>query len=48
MPLLPDDNPDESQTGPNGPELIDVDEIVGLDGSEFTTPSVGSPNGFLD
>jgi hypothetical protein len=45
MPVLPADNPDESQIGPSGPELIDVDEIVGLDDPEFTTPPTGSPTG---
>jgi hypothetical protein len=45
MTRLPDDNPDESQTGPSGPELIDVDEITRLDDLEFTTPPAGSPTG---
>jgi hypothetical protein len=38
MTRLPADNPDESQIGPSGPELIDIDEITGLDDPEFTTP----------
>jgi hypothetical protein len=45
MPMLPANNPDEIQIGPSGPELIDVDEIVGLDDPEFTTPPAGSPTG---
>jgi hypothetical protein len=45
MARLPEDNPDESQTGPSGPEFIDLDEITGLDDPEFTTPPVGSPTG---
>lgn len=45
MTRLPDDNPDESQIGPSGHELIDVDEIAGLDDLEFTTPLVGLPTG---
>jgi hypothetical protein len=43
MTRLPVDNPDESQIGPSGPELIDVDEITGLDDPEFTTPPTRSP-----
>jgi hypothetical protein len=39
----PVDNPDESQTGPSGPELINIDEITGLDNPEITTPQAGSP-----
>jgi hypothetical protein len=42
---LPADNPDRSQTGPSGPEFIDLDEITGLDDPEFTTPLAGSPTG---
>jgi hypothetical protein len=34
----PVDNPDEIQIGPSGPELIDIDEIIGLDDPEITTP----------
>jgi hypothetical protein len=45
MTRLPDDNPDESQMGPSGPEFIDIDEITGLDDLEFTMPPVGSPTG---
>jgi hypothetical protein len=45
MTRLPADNPDESQTGPSGPEFIDLDEITGLDDPEFTTPLAGSPTG---
>jgi hypothetical protein len=48
MPRLPVDNPDESQTGPSGPEFIDLDEITGLDDPEFTMPPTGSPTGVLD
>jgi hypothetical protein len=45
MTMLPTDNPDESQIGPSGPELIDLDEITRLDDPEFTMPPVGSPTG---
>jgi hypothetical protein len=31
-------NPDEIQAGPSGPELIQIDEIVGLDNLEVTMP----------
>jgi hypothetical protein len=47
MARLPKDNPDESQIGPSGPKLIDVDEITGLDDPEFTTLSVELPTGVL-
>jgi hypothetical protein len=43
----PADNPDGSQTGPSGPEFIDIDEIIGLDDPEFTTPPTRSPTGVL-
>jgi hypothetical protein len=39
----PADNPDEIQVGPSGPELIEIDEIVGLDNPEITTPQARSP-----
>jgi hypothetical protein len=39
------DNPDEIQVIPSDPELIDIDEIVGLDNPEVTTPQVESPGG---
>ena len=39
------DNPNEIQTGPIGPEFIDLDEITRLDDPEFTTPPVGSSKG---
>jgi hypothetical protein len=45
MTRLPDDNPDESQVGPSGPELIDIDEISRLDELEFTMTPSGSPTG---
>jgi hypothetical protein len=32
------DNPDESRAGPSGLEIIQIDEIVGLDDPEVTTP----------
>jgi hypothetical protein len=38
MTRLHADNPDEIQTGPSGPEFIDIDEITGLDDPEFTMP----------
>jgi hypothetical protein len=41
----PVDNPKRIQVGTSGPELIDVDEIFGLDGLEFTTSSAGSSIG---
>jgi hypothetical protein len=34
----PADNPDEIRVGPSGPELIQIDEIVGSDNPEVTTP----------
>jgi hypothetical protein len=33
----PTDNLDEIQTGTRGPELIDIDEITGLNDPEITT-----------
>jgi hypothetical protein len=39
----PTDNPDEIWVGPSGPELIEIDEIVGLDNPEITMPQAGSP-----
>jgi hypothetical protein len=39
------DDPDESQTGPSGPEFINIDELTGLDDLEFTTPPARSPTG---
>jgi hypothetical protein len=33
----------KARVGPSGPELIEIDEIVGLDNPEITTPQVGSP-----
>jgi len=38
----PIDNPDETRVGPSDPELIEIDEITGLDNPEVTTPQVGS------
>jgi hypothetical protein len=35
----------EFHTGPSGPELIDIDEIAGLDHPEIETPQVGSSKG---
>jgi hypothetical protein len=43
MTRAPTDNPDESRVGPSGPELIQIDEIVGLDNPEVTMPQAGSP-----
>jgi hypothetical protein len=45
MTRLPVDDPDEIQTGPSGPEFIDIDELIGLDDPKFTTPPGGSPIG---
>jgi hypothetical protein len=45
MRVLPANNLDEIQIDPSGPELIDVDKIVGLDDPEFTTPPSGSSTG---
>jgi hypothetical protein len=39
----PADNPDERRAGPSVLELVLIDEIVGLDNLEVTTPQVGSP-----
>jgi hypothetical protein len=39
----PVDDPDESRVGPSTLELIEIDETVGLDNPEITTPQVGSP-----
>jgi hypothetical protein len=36
-----------SQTGPSGPEFIDLDEITGLDNHEFAIPLTGSQTGVL-
>jgi hypothetical protein len=38
----PSDNPDESWVGPSGREIIEIDEIIGLDNPEVTTPQAGS------
>jgi hypothetical protein len=43
MTRAPADNPDEIRVGPSGPELIQIDEIVGLDNPEVTMPQAGSP-----
>jgi hypothetical protein len=45
MPRLPTDSPEDSLTGPSGPELIYLDKINGSEDSEYTTPLVGSPTG---
>jgi hypothetical protein len=42
----PTDNPDEFQTGPSSPELIDIDEIVGLDNPETAMPQARSQGVF--
>jgi hypothetical protein len=42
MTRAPADNPDESWVGPSSPKLIEIDEIVGLDNHEVTTPQAGS------
>jgi hypothetical protein len=39
------DNPNVIQTGPSGPELIDIDEIVELDNPEIVTPQARSSRG---
>jgi hypothetical protein len=39
----PADNPDISQVGLSGPELIDLDKITELDDFELKTPPAGSP-----
>jgi hypothetical protein len=36
------DNPVESQEGPSGPELIQIDKIIELDDPEVTMPQAGS------
>jgi hypothetical protein len=38
----PSDNPDESWVGPSGREIIEIDEIIGLDNPEVTTPQAES------
>jgi hypothetical protein len=45
MKISPANNPNEIQVGTSDPELIDIDEIVGLDSPEITTPQDGSPGG---
>jgi hypothetical protein len=47
MTRIPTNNPDESQIGPSSPELIDIDEITGLNNPEFTSPPAGSSTGVL-
>ena len=42
MTRVPTDNPDKSQVGPSGPELIQIEKIIGLDNPEVTTPQAGS------
>jgi hypothetical protein len=41
------DNLDESQVATSGLELIEIDEIIGLDHPKITTPSVGSTRDVL-
>jgi hypothetical protein len=43
MSRLPKDNLDRIQTGPSGPEFIDLDKITGLDDLEFTMSLSRSP-----
>jgi hypothetical protein len=45
IPVLPADNPNEIQIDPSGPELIGIDEIIGLDDPKFTTPPFESSIG---
>jgi hypothetical protein len=39
----PADKPNEIRVDPSGPNLIEIDEITGLDNLEITMPQVGSP-----
>jgi len=43
MERVPMKNPVESQVGPTGLELIQIEEIVMLDNLEVTTPQARSP-----
>jgi hypothetical protein len=45
MTWSPINNPNEIQAGPSDPELIGIDEIVGLENTEVTTPQARSPGG---
>jgi hypothetical protein len=42
MTRVPVDNPIEIQVGPSGPEPIQIEEIIGLDNPEVTTPQARS------
>jgi hypothetical protein len=43
MKRVPANNPDESRASQSGPELIQIDEIIGLDNPEVTMPQERSP-----
>jgi hypothetical protein len=47
MTRTPTDNLDEIQSGPSGLELIQIDEIAGLDNPKITTPHARSPEDIL-
>jgi hypothetical protein len=44
----PTNDPDEIRVGPSDHELIEIDEIVGLDNPEVTTPQARSPGDVSD
>jgi len=45
MKSVPADNPIEIQVGPSDPEPIQIEEIIGLDNPEFSTPQARSLGG---